>query len=89
MANALGKNFRKGASIIELFRLKAFIFSSHSVVSCCCLFGEFKSTRYAAFLQNFRMPDLNITFVVGTLYSVYELVRNRSVFWQIPILWNR
>ena len=81
MTNALGRNFRKGIFIIELFRFKIFIFFAHSGVSCCCLFGKFKSTGCAAFFQNFHMPDLDITLVVGTLYSVCE----RSVFWQILI----
>ena len=84
MANALGKNFRKGISIIELFQFKIFIFPAHSGVSSCCLFGEFKSTGYAAFFQNFRTPDLSITHVVGILYSPSELVCERSVFWQTP-----
>ena len=34
-----------------------------------------------AFRNNFRIPDLNIILVVGTLHNVYE----RSVFWQTPI----
>ena len=49
MADAAGKNFRKGISLIELFQFKIFIFFSHSPIFCRCLFSESKSTRCAVF----------------------------------------
>ena len=47
--------------------------------------GEIRSAGDAAFFQNFRMQDLNIALVVGTLHSVYGPVCKHSVFWQTPI----
>ena len=85
MADAPGKNFRKGISLIELFQFKIFIFFAHSACSAVVCSVNLDQPDAPFFFQNLRIPDLNITLVVGTLHSVYGLVCKRSVFWQAPI----
>ncbi len=88
--NRIRENFRKGISFIKLFQFKIFMFFTHSGIFCRCLFSESKSTGWAVFFQNLRIPGLNIILVVGTLHSVPELVYNRSVLMaDTNMLWNR